>query len=106
MEADGETEKDVDEDTLTAEEELLLLEMEVEEQAKKDQTAETAASISELPEDIWSVHRAGAGSPQAGAIRFAEDIDELRGGVTGRRERRSGRNQNNRKGPGSTKKRR
>ena len=103
-----EIEKDVDEDPLTAEEELLLLEMEEEEQAKKEQVTETAASISELPEDIWSVHRAGAGSPQAGAaIRFAEDIDELRGGVTGRRERRgSGRNQSTRKGPGNTKKRR
>ncbi len=101
-----ETEKNLDEDPLTAEEELLLLEMEEEEQAKKDQTTETAASISELPEDIWSVHRAGAGSPLAGSIRFAEDIDELRGGVTGRREKRgSGRNQSTRKGPGSTKKR-
>ena len=107
LQSDNEVETTVDEDPLTPEEELLLLEMEEEEQAKKEETAETAASISELPEDIWSIHRAGAGSPQAGAIRFAEDIDELRGGVTGRREKRgSGRNQNTRKGPGSTKKRR
>jgi len=107
LQPQDDTEKDEDEDPLTAEEELLLLEMEEEEQAKKEQTTETAASISELPEDIWSVHRAGSGSSQAGAIRFAEDIDELRGGVTGRRERRGpGRNQSTRKGAGNTKKRR
>ena len=107
LQPDTEVEKEPDEAPLTAEEELLLFEMEEEERAKKDETEETAASISELPEDIWSIHRSGARSPQAGAIRFAEDIDELRGGVTGRRERRgSGRNQSNRKGPGSTKKRR
>ncbi|MFL2759642.1 MAG: transcription termination factor NusA [Dehalococcoidia bacterium] len=107
LQPDTEVEKESDEAPLTAEEELLLFEMEEEERAKKDETEETAASISELPEDIWSIHRSGARSPQAGAIRFAEDIDELRGGVTGRRERRgSGRNQSNRKGPGSTKKRR
>ncbi|SVA16108.1 uncharacterized protein METZ01_LOCUS68962 [marine metagenome] len=99
------TEED-SEDALTPEEELLLLELE-EEEVQRTQPEEIAAAISELPEDIWSVHRSAAGSSQAGSIRFAEDIDELKSGVTGRRERRGGgRSQNNKRGQGNNKRRR
>jgi hypothetical protein len=91
---------------LTPEEELLLLELE-EEEVQRTQPEEIAAAISELPEDIWSVHRSAAGSSQAGSIRFAEDIDELKSGVTGRRERRGGgRSQNKKRGQGNNKRRR
>ena len=99
------TEED-SEDALTPEEELLLLELE-EEEVQRTQPEETAAAISELPEDIWSVHRSAGGSSQAGSIRFAEDIDELKSGVTGRRERRGGgRSQNKKRGQGNNKRRR
>ena len=99
--------EDKSEDALTPEEELLLLELEEEEKIQETQREETAADISELPEDIWSIHRSGAGSPQTGSIRFAEDIDELKSGVVGRRERRGGgRSQNKRRGQGNNKKRR
>ena len=99
------TEED-SEDALTPEEELLLLELE-EEEVQRTHPEETAATISELPEDIWSVHRSAGGSSQAGSIRFAEDIDELKSGVTGRRERRGGgRSQNKKRGQGNNKRRR
>jgi hypothetical protein len=99
------TEED-SEDALTPEEELLLLELE-EEEVQGTQPEETAAAISELPEDIWSVHRSAAGPSQAGSIRFAEDIDELKSGVTGRRERRGGgRSQNKKRGQGNNRRRR
>ena len=100
------TEED-SEDALTPEEELLLLELEEEEEVQRTQPEKIAAAISELPEDIWSVHRSAAGSSQAGSIRFAEDIDELKSGVTGRRERRGGgRSQNKKRGQGNNKRRR
>ena len=106
LETDPQDTEDKTEDALTPEEELLLLELE-EEEIQRTQPEETAAAISELPEDIWSVHRSGAGSSQAGSIRFAEDIDELKSGVTGRRERRGGgRSQNKKKGQGNNKRRR
>ena len=85
----------------------MLLELEEEKKIQETQREETAADISELPEDIWAIHRSGAGSPQTGSIRFAEDIDELKSGVVGRRERRGGgRSQNKRRGQGNNKKRR
>jgi N utilization substance protein A len=46
-----------------------------------------AASLRDLPEDVWSVRRAGA-APKPGQIRFAEDIAGLRGGVTASRRGR------------------
>jgi len=106
LQTESQDTEDKTEDALTPEEELLLLELE-EEESQRTQPEETAAAISELPEDIWSVHRSGAGSSQAGSIRFAEDIDELKAGVTGRRERRGGgRSQNRKKGQGNNKRRR
>ena len=82
------------EDTLTAEEELLLLE---------DETSETeveseGTEISQLPEDIWSIHRAGMKQDtNSGPIRFAEDIEDLRGGVSSRRAKPTKSNNKNKK---------
>ena len=82
------------EDTLTAEEELLLLE---------DETSETeveseGTEISQLPEDIWSIHRAGMKQDtNSGSIRFAEDIEDLRGGVSSRRAKPNKSNNRNKK---------
>ena len=58
--------------------------------------AEPSASISDLPEEVWSVR--GGGAQDAGVIRFREDIQELggppgarRGGGGGRRRGGGGR---------------
>ena len=83
-------------DSLTPEEELLLLE---ENEAREDEIEDSSlgSDISELPEDIWSIHRAGSGASQGGGmIRFAEDIEDLRGGVTARKGRRTPPQQGNR----------
>ena len=107
LQTEAQKTEDNSEDALTPEEELLLLELEEEEKIQITQPKETAAAISELPEDIWSIHRSGAGSSQPGSIRFAEDIDELKSGVTGRRERRGGgRSQNKKRGQGNNRRRR
>ena len=54
--------------------------------------AETSTAIEDLPEDIWSVRRGRAPTPvEEGAIRFAEDIEELKRGTGSRRGRRGGR---------------
>ena len=53
----------------------------------REEEADGSSSIHDLPEDIWSIRRASR-SGQPGQIRFAEDIEGLRGGVTSRRERR------------------
>ena len=81
------TEETEVEGALTAEEELLLLE----EETVVDETEEEefGADLSEVPEDIWSIHRAGAGQQTVGAIRFAEDIEDLRGGITARKGRKT-----------------
>ena len=74
------------EEGLSAEEELLLLEEEEEE----EEEVNSGSDISDVPEDIWSIHRAGiSGNQSGGMIRFAEDIEDLRGGVTARRSRKS-----------------
>jgi len=52
---------------------------------------DSATSLHDVEEDVWSVNRAKAAASQApadGAIRFAEDIEGLRGGVTVRRSSR------------------
>ena len=49
-----------------------------------------APSLSELPEEVWSVRRPAASS-EPGQIRFAEDIEELRPDGPGRRRRSGGR---------------
>ena len=53
----------------------------------REEEVDRSSSIHDLPEDIWSIRRSSRpGEP--GQIRFAEDIEGLRGGVTSRRERR------------------
>ena len=52
--------------------------------------ADTSTAIQDLPDDIWSLRRPQA-PVEAGAIRFAEDIDELKRGTGSRRGRRGGR---------------
>ncbi len=49
-----------------------------------------APSLSELPEEVWTVRRPAASS-EPGQIRFAEDIEELRPDGPGRRRRTGGR---------------
>ena len=56
--------------------------------------ADTSTAIEDLPDDIWSVRRGRAPTPapvEEGAIRFAEDIEELKRGTGSRRGRRGGR---------------
>jgi N utilization substance protein A len=48
--------------------------------------AEQSASLRDVSDDIWSIRKAPAIEP--GVIRFAEDIADLRGGVTARRGNR------------------
>ena len=82
------------EDTLTAEEELLLLEDDTSEIEVESEGTE----ISQLPEDIWSIHRAGMKQDtNSGPIRFAEDIEDLRGGVSSRRAKPTKSNNKNKK---------
>ena len=70
---------------LTPEEELILFE----EDEADDIDESSGSEIADLPADIWSIHRAGLKQEQGGVIRFAEDIEDLRGGVTARRGKRA-----------------
>ena len=57
--------------------------------------AERSASIREVSEDVWAIRRARRSTEESddpGRIRFAEDIDGLRGGVTAARRGRRGAN--------------
>ena len=73
---------------LTPEEELILMELEAEEK-QPDPTPSKGSEINKVPEDIWSVHRAMTNTQQdEGMIRFAEDIADLKGGVTARKDKR------------------
>ena len=85
-------------DELTAEEELLLMEEEEKEEEKEEEEDDSFGSdLTNVPEDIWSIHRAGTGASQTGGmIRFAEDIEDLRGGVTARKGKKSPSQSNNR----------
>jgi len=47
------------------------------------------ASLRDIPKDVWSIPQIRQ-ADDPGVIRFAEDIQGLRGGVTARRARRSG----------------
>jgi len=75
------------ESALTAEEELLLLEDDTIDDPGEEEAFGT--DLSQVPEDIWSIHRAGSGQEGIGAIRFAEDIEDLRGGITARKGRKT-----------------
>ena len=103
---DSKTTEDV-QNGLSAEEELLLLE-ENEEADQKYEKEDDGTDLSTVPEDIWSVHRAGLGQNQKGVIRFAEDIEDLGGGITARRGRRNTsqpNNNRNKRGKGTRKRR-
>jgi len=53
--------------------------------------AETSSSLRDVPDDIWSIRRHRRSTPtsnEPGQIRFAEDIEGLRGGVTASRRGR------------------
>ena len=87
---------------LAAEEAAIMAELEREEQElraaleaeERDRETEEAAKVAEttslrnLPEDIWTIPTV-SGQADPSGIRFAEDIDGLRGGVTARRTRRN-----------------
>ena len=47
--------------------------------------AEEATSIRDVPEDVWAIHRSKIQAGGSGQIRFAEDIADLKGGITARR---------------------
>jgi N utilization substance protein A len=85
------------EEALTPEEELILLE----ENHEQNEEESAGTKFSALPEDIWSIHRAGSNqdSSNTGTIRFAEDIEDLRGGITSRKGKNNSANpvKNNRK---------
>ena len=77
---------------LEKEEGEMLAALEAEEREKEEEEAEKAAveatSLRDLPEDIWAIPTV-PGQVEPSGIRFAEDIDGLRGGVTARRNRRN-----------------
>lgn len=74
---------------LTPEEELILMELEAEEDTQVATNPTEGSEISKVPEDIWSVHRAMTNTQQdEGMIRFAEDIVDLKGGITARKDKR------------------
>jgi transcription antitermination factor NusA-like protein len=74
---------------LEREEAELLAALEAEEQEPEPVPAIEATSLRDLPEDVWTIPTA-RGQSEPSQIRFAEDIDGLRGGVTVRRSRRAG----------------
>ena len=90
--AEVETQKDL-ESPLDSEEEFDLEALE--EATRPDTEPEPAvavveqASIRDIPEDVWSIPQIRP-ADEPGSIRFAEDIQGLRGGVTARRARRNG----------------
>jgi len=59
-----------------------------EREAEQEAMAAEATSLRNLPEDIWTIPTV-PGQAEPSGIRFAEDIDGLRGGVTARRTRRN-----------------
>ena len=76
---------------LEREEEELQAALEAEEREREAAEAAAAAeatSLRNLPEDIWTIPTV-PGQAEPSGIRFAEDIDGLRGGVTARRTRRN-----------------
>ena len=70
----------------------------LEEETNEIEMESEGKEISDLPEDIWSIHRAGMKQESgSGPIRFAEDIEDLRGGVSSRRTTKSTKNNNRNK---------
>ena len=89
--ADQPTEQEAAQEPAAAQltpEELLLAEEEKQRQAEPVLAGEPSVSIQDLPKDIWALR--GVSSTAPGAIRFAEDIEDLRRGGGPRRGRRGG----------------
>ena len=57
----------------------------VETEEELPNVAEEATSIRDVPEDVWAIHRSKIPAGNSGQIRFAEDIADLKGGITARR---------------------
>lgn len=57
----------------------------VEPEEQLPNVAEKATSIRDVPEDVWAIHRSKIPAGNSGQIRFAEDIADLKGGITARR---------------------
>ena len=86
---------------LEQEEEELRAALEAEErerEAEQEAMAAEATSLRDLPEDIWTIPTV-PGQAEPSGIRFAEDIDGLRGGVTARRTRRNASGQSDAQAP-------
>ena len=86
---------------LEREEEELQAALEAEErerEAEQEAMAAEATSLRNLPEDIWTIPTV-PGQAEPSGIRFAEDIDGLRGGVTARRTRRNASEQSDAQAP-------
>ncbi len=86
---------------LEREEEQLVAALEAEErerEAEQEAMAAEATSLRNLPEDIWTIPTV-PGQAEPSGIRFAEDIDGLRGGVTARRTRRNASGQSDAQAP-------
>jgi len=64
----------------------LMPEFEVEKVPELVPVMDAAPLLRDVAEDVWAIHRAGSPA-DTGQIRFAEDIDGLKGGVTARRGR-------------------
>ena len=86
---------------LERDEEELQAALEAEErerEAEQEAMAAEATSLRNLPEDIWTIPTV-PGQAEPSGIRFAEDIDGLRGGVTARRTRRNASEQSDAQAP-------
>ena len=89
---------------LEREEEELRAALEAEErerEAEQEAIAAEATSLRNLPEDIWTIPTV-PGQAEPSGIRFAEDIDGLRGGVTARRTRRNAAEQSDAQTPAAS----
>ena len=87
-----ETEESVEEETVPSDIDadlLQLLESDEKAVVEENETEETSASLTDLPEEVWAERRATVPA-DAGQIRFAEDIEELRGAGGPRRGGRRG----------------
>ncbi len=73
--------------------EPIAIEIEEKEPEPVGAVVERSASLRDVSEDVWSLRRGARPEPEAGQIRFAEDIVGLRGGVTASRRGRQGNSQ-------------
>ncbi|MBM3925467.1 MAG: transcription termination/antitermination protein NusA [SAR202 cluster bacterium] len=79
----------------SVEEELAALGLEEQETEDAEEAEEEVTEVQEMGEDIWKTPQL---TPDAGKIRFAEDILDYDRGGAGRRDKRGGRAPNKKKG--------